>query len=116
MSTPEERVRQNLLKKMVEELGFPKGLLSVEKKIGERRYDIVAFTRSGAPLLLVECKAVNLKPAENQALGYNASLKAPFICLASLNETKTFWQEVGRVAFVPYLPRYDQLYEIFQRN
>lgn len=114
--TPEEGVRQWLLTKMVCELGFPKGLISVEKKIGNRRYDIVVFTKFLAPLLLVECKADRLNGAENQAFGYNDSIKAPFICLASSNEIKTQWLEQGRIMSVPFLPMYQELYDISRRG
>jgi hypothetical protein len=114
--TPEERVRQNLIQKMIGELGYPKGLISVEKKIGERRYDLVCYTKSMQPLLLVECKAEKIdEAAENQAVGYNASLKAPFICLASPTEIKTLWQEREKIGSVPFLPTYSELYDFSRR-
>lgn len=115
-ATPEESVRQGLIQKMIGELGFPKGLISVEKKIGNRRFDLVCYTKSTSPLLLVECKAGELnEAAENQALGYNATVKAPFICLASPTAIKTLWQERGRIVSVPFLPTYDELYEFSRR-
>ena len=111
-NTPEERVRQSLLEKMIHSLGFPKGLISIEKGIGARRYDLVCYTRSMTPLLLVECKATPLNDAVvQQAFGYNATLKAPFICLSSPTETKTLWQEKGKIAAVPFLPMYSELLE-----
>ena len=109
VQTPEEIVRQWLLEKMIHELGYPKGLISVEKKIGSRRFDIVVFTQEMNPILLIECKANGLKEAENQAIGYNQMLKAPFICLASSTEIKTFWSEQGQLKSVPFLPMYQQL-------
>lgn len=115
--TPEERVRQELLRKMVHELGFPKGLISVEKSLGHRRYDVVCYTPEMTPLLLVECKAIALtESAESQAFGYNATIKAPFICLVSPTEIKTLWQETGRIASVSFLPTYKDLYEISRRR
>lgn len=95
---------------MTAELGYPKGLISVEKKVGERRYDLVCFLPSGKALLLVECKAVPIqRMAERQAFGYNAAIKAPFICLANETEIKTLWLENEEVKFVPFLPSYEQL-------
>ena len=92
-NTPEERVRQSLLQKMVGEWGFPKGLISVEKKVGARRYDVVCYSRSMAPLLLIECKATEIHAAAiAQAFGYNWIVQAPFICLANPTEIKTFWR------------------------
>lgn len=114
--TPEEEVRQSLIQKMVSELGYPKGLISVEKKIGDRRFDLVCYSKSAQPLLLVECKAGELnEAAENQAIGYNATVKAPFICLACPTAIKTFWQEQGRIASIPFLPTYAELYEFSRR-
>ena len=112
VQTPEEVVRQWLLDKMIHELGYPKGLISVEKKIGSRRFDIVVFTQEMNPILLIECKANGLKEAENQAIGYNQTVKAPFICLASSTEIKTFWSEQGQLKSVPFLPMYKQLFNV----
>lgn len=110
-NTPEEAVRQKLIQKMVAELGYPKGLISVEKKIGKRRYDLVCYTQSMTPLLLVECKAGELnEAAARQAFGYNATVKAPFICLANAIEIKTFWQELDGIKSVPFLPTYAEIY------
>lgn len=95
---------------MIGELGYPKGLLSVERKVGERRYDLVCFLPSGDALLLVECKAGKInRMAERQAFGYNSTLKAPFICLVNETEIKTLWLEKEEVKFVPFLPTYEQL-------
>jgi hypothetical protein len=115
-ATPEEAVRQGLLQKMIGELGYPKGLISVEKKIGSRRYDIVCYTSAVKPLLLIECKAIALnEAAENQAFGYNDTVRAPFICLASKTVVKTLWQEKGKIVSVPFLPAYAELYEFSRR-
>ncbi len=106
---------------MIDELGYPKGLIAVEKDISSlasprlnRRIDILCL-RPGAdglkPLLLIECKAGKLTPeAEKQALGYNDAIGgAPFVALAGLDEIKTFWRELDRIASVPFLPRFDEL-------
>jgi len=108
-SQPEEIVRQQILGKMVHELGFPKGLIAVEKQVGTRRFDIVVYTQSMDPLLLVECKAGELTGAQNQAFGYNETIKAPFICLAGSKEIRTMWVVSGRIESVPFLPTYREL-------
>jgi hypothetical protein len=103
-------VRQALLQKMMFGLGYPKGLISVERAIGERRYDIVCFSPQMAPLLLVECKAEHADEAAiQQALGYNGTIKAPFICLATAGCTVTYWYERGELKSVPFLPAYQEL-------
>ena len=111
--TPEEVVRQKLLYQMLFELGYPLALVSVEKKVGTRRYDIVSYDRTMAPLLLIECKADQITGETlSQALGYNGVLAAPFICLAGANEIKTIWQ--GGSA--PFLPRYEELHAKVRRG
>jgi hypothetical protein len=115
-NTPEELVRQSLIGRMIGELGFPKGLIAVERKIGSRRFDIVCYTKEMAPLLLVECKAGALdEAAVRQVLGYNDVVKAPFISLANAKEIRTLWHEQGRIGSVPFLPSFKDLYEISRR-
>ena len=110
VNTPEEKVRQALLFKMIHQLGFPKGLVSVERSIGKRRTDIVCYAKNMAPLLLVECKAISLNEAAiQQALGYNETVGAPFICLANTDEEMTVWFEMNMRKSVPFLPIYQEL-------
>ena len=117
VNTPEEKVRQGLIQVMIGELGFPKGLISVEKKIGERRYDLVCYTKSMSPLLLVECKAGKIdEAAENQVFGYNLLVSAPFLCLTNGTEIKTLWQETDGIKSVPFLPTFAELYDFSRRK
>lgn len=114
-STPEEGVRQSFLQRMLA-LGYPKGLIAVEKKIGERRFDIVCYTPEMRPVLLVECKAGSIDAeAERQAIGYNEKVGAPFLCLVGCDGVKTMWSEKGKWKSVPFLPEYSQIYAIAQR-
>lgn len=114
-------MRQAWILHMIGPLGYPKGLLSVEKGIdtvslgekSQRRLDILVFTPGGdglVPLLILECKAESLGPsAEKQVLGYNYFIQAPFVAIASKHGAKTFWQESGQLKSVPFLPSYEQL-------
>ena len=119
--TPEERVRQALLRQMIDCLSFPKGLIGVEKKIGAalRRVDIVVFKKIDehlTPLLLVECKASALdeEAAFRQAAGYRAACGLPpFWCLAHASGIRTFWWEKEALRSVPFLPPYSQLLRSF---
>lgn len=120
-NTPEERIRQALIAEMLGPLAFPKSLIAVEKKLSQlcceragRRIDIAAFMKKGErlePLLLVECKA-NISDEERvfeQAFGYNASLAAPFWCLAHEGGVRTFWTQAGEIRSVLFLPSYPEL-------
>ncbi|MEI6531687.1 MAG: type I restriction enzyme HsdR N-terminal domain-containing protein [Chlamydiota bacterium] len=103
VETPEEIVRQSCLKLMVEELGYPSSLIAVEKSLKEllktskpplRRADILVFSLSGEPLLLIECKAVPLTLAmQRQVRGYNYYIKAPFIAL--INDKEALFSTKG---------------------
>jgi len=112
-ATPEEQVRQRLIQKMIGELGYPKGLMAVEKDLPTgRRFDLVCYAKAKEtlrPLLLVECKAHLLTNAAQQALGYNSSIGAPFLCLVSGDKIETLWSEQGKLTSVPFLPRFDEL-------
>lgn len=113
--TPEERVRQALLSQMLGTLAFPKALIAVEKKLksSARRVDIIAFIKHKEtlkPLVLVECKATHVdEETFRQAVGYNATLAAPFICLAHAGGIRTFWKEGKEVKSIGFLPPYQQL-------
>jgi hypothetical protein len=97
---------------MVGAWGYPKSLISVEKAVKTRRYDVLVHARKTLkPLLLIECKAEKLtEAAKIQALGYNETIGAPFISLVSANEILTFWYEGSELISVPFLPKYDELY------
>lgn len=99
-------MRQGLLHKLIEECGYPRGCLSVEKSLHQlphlkgqqvpnRRADIIAFcpTDTGLePFLLIECKAVPLTPAVlRQVTGYNTYVQARFVAVANQQEVYTGW-------------------------
>ncbi len=112
--TPEERVRQAILRHMMDALEFPKGLIAVEKKLStQRRADIVAFVKADdklKPLVVIECKAIDLDAeAVQQVVGYNGLLSAPFVCVAHKSGIQTFWREGGVLQSVGFLPPYPQL-------
>jgi type I site-specific restriction-modification system R (restriction) subunit len=88
--TPEEWVRQNFLRYLSDYKGFPKSLMSVEKKVNinglSQRFDLLIFDRKGLPLLVAEFKApvvaVN-QEAFDQVLRYNGSLMAPYVIISN---------------------------------
>lgn len=123
-ATPEEQVRQALLKFMIEPCGYPIGLIGIElsisslphlvesqSKLPKRRADIIVFSQSThMPLILVECKAVPLNDATiRQAVGYNLFVKAPYIILANEKEVKTGSFNGTTWVFSPGLPDYKAL-------
>ena len=119
---PEEKIRQKWLRVMKGPLGYPKGLLAVEKTFSKtgRRFDILCYVLQGgdlSPLLLIECKALGEKEsALSQVVGYNEEILAPFICVIQGDEAQTFWKEHGALVSVPFLPSYSQLLKNYESS
>jgi len=88
--TSEEWVRQNFLMYLISELDFPKSLISVEAglKLYKRikRTDIVVYDKQGNPVLIVECKAPEVKLNEkvfDQIVRYNMALHVNFLIVTN---------------------------------
>lgn len=84
--TPEERVRQAVLRMLTDVQQIPGALMAVEKAIevqGEiRRPDVVVHDRDGRAWMVIECKAPNVAVSQrtlDQAANYNRVLKAPYV-------------------------------------
>ena len=126
-ATPEEIVRQKILLRMMEDLGYPRELLAVEKELSElphikqknlpqRRIDILCFGKnihpdhSLYPLLLIECKKEKIsQAAKEQLLGYNAFVQAYFVALVSKEEIMFGFRSGKEYQFLAFLPPYEQL-------
>ena len=88
--TPEEWVRQQLLHRMVEQLGYPASLIAVEQAItvgdARKRCDAVVYNTLMQPLMLIECKAETVPLTQktlDQAVTYNRKLHVPYILLTN---------------------------------
>ncbi|MFP4024003.1 MAG: type I restriction enzyme HsdR N-terminal domain-containing protein [Thiohalospira sp.] len=88
--TPEEWVRQNFLKYLVEEKKYPASLIAVEKEFKlntlSKRSDAVVYNRSGQPFLIVECKATTVKIDQkvfDQIARYNMKLNVKFLIVTN---------------------------------
>jgi hypothetical protein len=88
--TPEEWVRQHFIRYLVEDRNYPVGLISVERGFDlyrtKKRSDILIFSNTGKPWVLVECKAPSVVTNElwfDQAFAYNLSIKASYIMLTN---------------------------------
>lgn len=94
--TPEEWVRQHLIRTLVDVLGYPRGLLAVEKQVdavgGPRRADLVAYDRGSTaprPLLIAECKAPSVALGQavfDQVSRYNTVTLAPHLVVTNGRE------------------------------
>lgn len=116
--TPEEWVRQNFIRYLVEHRNYPVGLISVERGFDlyktKKRSDILIFNSVGKPWVLVECKAPSVVVNElwfDQAFAYNLSIKASYIMLT--NGISHFCMKVkpdfSGVDFLKEIPLFDNL-------
>ncbi|PKP32855.1 MAG: restriction endonuclease subunit R [Bacteroidetes bacterium HGW-Bacteroidetes-17] len=88
--TPEEWVRQNLLKYLHFNKNIPKGLITVEKGLTlnqlKKRADILIYTRKGNPCMIVECKSPDISIDQNtfeQIARYNMTLKVDYLLVSN---------------------------------
>jgi type I site-specific restriction endonuclease len=118
--TAEEWVRQHFLYFMVFHRQFPKGLIKVEQKVVisgmPQRADIVAHSKTGNPLMVVECKApgVNLsRETFAQAARYNLTVKAPYLTIT--NGLNHFCCKIdlanGKFTFLDEFPSFTEIDE-----
>jgi type I site-specific restriction endonuclease len=109
--TPEEWVRQNLIRYMHEHCGYPLARMAVEKQVRvnglSQRADIVVFDDSGSPWLIAECKSAAIKLNEDvfyQAARYNMTLQVPFVVLTNGLEHVCLRLGTSGVEFMDGLP------------
>ncbi len=129
-ASPEERVRQYWLHALIQEKGFPKHLILIEKELSQlphlsarrrslpdRRIDILCMAPSADPqnpffpLLLIECKEGKVSPqAYLQLAGYNDHVKACFIGIANPEEFRLGYYDAssGKYRFVTQLPTFKE--------
>ena len=88
--TPEEWVRQNFIRYLLEEKGYIQSLVRVEMffKLNRlsKRADIALFDRNGKPKVLVECKSPKVAISQvvfEQVARYNLSFKVDFLIVTN---------------------------------
>ena len=113
--TPEEWVRQHVVRFLLEEKQIPKALINVEKLLKvnglNKRYDVVVFNSDGSIYILIECKAPEVKITQevfDQIARYNMTMNAEYLMVTNgLNHY--FCQmdyENEKYNFLPDLPQY----------
>lgn len=90
MLTPEEWVRQHFVQYLINQKGYPKGLIKLEGGLKlngmQRRSDIVVFNTTGEKTLMVECKApgVNIdQKVFDQIARYNITHKIRLLAVSN---------------------------------
>jgi hypothetical protein len=88
--TPEEWVRQHFVNYLTGHLKYPPGLIQVEASFRLntmlRRADILVHDRYGEPVLIVECKAPEVKISQavfDQVINYNFSYGVKYLVVTN---------------------------------
>lgn len=88
--TPEEWVRQHWIHFLIREKKYPRSMIAVEMSLKvnrlSKRCDLVVFGKSGQPVMIVECKAPEVKLTQkvfNQIARYNLTLKVKYLLVSN---------------------------------
>jgi|TARA_Y100000739_G_C20613688_1_gene470407 hypothetical protein len=100
--TPEEWVRQNCVKFLIDKKKYFSHLISIEKTIKlnglTKRFDIIAYDIFGNVDLLVECKAPNIiidQKSFDQIITYDKVINAKYLMLT--NGIINYYCEVNKI-------------------
>lgn len=91
--TPEEWVRQHFVNYLTGFLGYPPGLIRIEASFRLhsmlRRADILIHDRAGEPVMIVECKAQQVKLSQevfDQVINYNFNYGVRYLVVTNGND------------------------------
>ena len=116
--TPEEWVRQNFIRFLIEEKGYPAAYLAIEKQLNmngmKKRCDAILYNEHAQPFLIIELKAPNVSISQatfDQVAVYNAKLKVDFFIIS--NGIEHFCckvnLETARYEFFSEIPDFNQI-------
>lgn len=116
--TPEEWVRQHFVHFLIQQMGYPQGLMANELALVQngrrRRCDTVVHDRHGRPLIIVEYKRPSVAVTQqvfDQIARYNSVLSARWLVVSNgqRHYCCRFNDDGQGYTFVPHLPGYDEL-------
>ena len=88
--TPEELVRQHLIHYLINQMQYPRSLISVEDgmRVNKmiKRSDVVVYNKKGEVFLAIECKSEKVKLTQksmDQLSVYNQHYKATYLALTN---------------------------------
>lgn len=88
--TPEEWVRQNFIRFLIEEKKYPASLIAVEVGLKynqlQKRADVLIYNKQGQAYLMIECKAPEVKITQDvfhQIAVYNMSFKVDYLVVTN---------------------------------
>jgi hypothetical protein len=114
--TPEEWVRQHFVNYLTEYLHYPSGLIQVEASLRlntmKRRADILIHDRSGQPVMVVECKAPEVKltqPVLDQVINYNFTYGVRWVVVTNgvMHCTGKIDKIANSISMLDHVPDYE---------
>ena len=116
--TPEEWVRQHWIHFLIHNRSVPKGLMAAETVLKvhgfSKRCDILVHNRQTQPVMLVECKAPQIKLDRDTAWQialYNMKIRAPYLAIS--NGLQHFVCKIDfntlKAVFLDHIPDYAEL-------
>jgi hypothetical protein len=116
--TPEEWVRQHFIHYLVNEKHVPASLIHVEASLKynrlAKRSDVLVYSRSGNPCLIVECKAPEVKITQavfDQVAMYNMTMKVDYLVVTNGMEhfACIIDHEKRTYGFLKEIPDYEEM-------
>jgi hypothetical protein len=113
--TPEEWVRQNFVRYLVDIKKYPPPYIAIERKmkLGEmnKRFDLLVFDKAAKPWMMIECKGMNIaldKVVLWQVLHYNIAIPVKYLVIT--NGEYCYGYQKGLIDFeaMPVLPAYGE--------
>lgn len=116
--TPEEWVRQHVIHYLVNKKNYPLASIASEMMINvnrlSRRCDLVVYNQTGKPIIIIECKAPEVKISETtfyQIAQYNSKLGVDYLLMTNGLDHYVCKvdHKTGHLAFLHELPEYGEL-------
>ena len=117
--SPEEWVRQHLIRFLNEEKGFPLSSMLIEHSLKlnntTKRSDLLIYNRDLKPLLIAECKAPSIKLDQkvlDQALRYNLVFGVKYVILTNgIHHYSCQYTDSGELILLSDFPNYSETIE-----
>jgi hypothetical protein len=114
--TPEEWVRQHFIQFLIHHKNYPPSLIKSETALQyherKKRTDVTVFDRKMEPLLLIECKAPDVKITEStfsQIANYYSQFKSKYMIITNGMEHYCFRPEAKELVFDEDIPAFSDL-------
>ncbi len=109
--TPEEWVRQHFINLLITNYQYPRSLFAIETghkyQTLSKRSDILVFSKSGTPFLLVECKAPEISLTQNvfnQIAQYHHTIRPAYLAVTNGLEHYCFQSTPEGILFMDSFP------------